>query len=350
MRIKNSKIITMKKYLLFLLLFFISLGFSGYLIFTKTANSVSATCVPSCSDYTGTCGGTTYSDWWECNNGNMCCHGSGCPSWVCEGELEPLCPAAPSNCTYLGMTDVTYNEGNNECSGKCHYSCTSGDHDRYVTKDKTVDLTPPHCCVSCSTSCTVTSWGPCSAACDGGTQTSNCGTTQDCNTQMCPPDITDFYIAKSLYSMDKNNTYTMNQTTHIPFYIVLAAQMHIYKLPIKWQVLTLHNGSCTASCTYTDNQGNLLSDVDCQWHDLGNVGAQGIQQVQPQTHGIVTYTLNCNNAGGSDTKTFQLGVKLFSWREVLRGIYDSASQFTAYTHFGFASVLDAIKAKLSLGQ
>jgi len=148
--------------------------------------------------------------------------------------------------------------------------------------------------------------------------------------------------------MDKNNTYTMNQTTHIPFYIVLAAQMHIYKLPIKWQVLTLHNGSCTASCTYTDNQGNLLSDVDCQWH--GNVGAQGIQQVQPQTHGIVTYTLNCNNAGGSDTKTFQLGVKLFSWREVLRGIYDSASQFTAYTHFGFASVLDAIKAKLSLGQ
>ena len=167
---------------------------------------------------------------------------------------------------------------------------------------------------------------------------------------MCPPDITDFYIAKSLYSMDKNNTYTMNQTTHIPFYIVLAAQMHIYKLPIKWQVLTLHNGSCTASCTYTDNQGNLLSGVDCQWHDLGNVGAQGIQQVQPQTHGIVTYTLNCNNAGGSDTKTFQLGVKLFSWREVLRGIYDSASQFTAYTHFGFASVLDAIKAKLSLGQ
>jgi len=147
--------------------------------------------------------------------------------------------------------------------------------------------------------------------------------------------------------MDKNNTYTMNQTTHIPFYIVLAAQMHIYKLPIKWQVLTLHNGSCTASCTYTDNQGNLLSDVDCQWHDLGNVGAQGIQQVQPQTHGIVTYTLNCNNAGGSDTKTFQLGVKLFSWREVLRGIYDSASQFTADTHFGFASVLDAIRARLS---
>ena len=141
----------MKRCLLFLLLFFISLAFSGYLIFTKTANSVSATCVPSCSDYTGTCGGTTYSDWWECNNGNMCCHGSGCPSWVCEDELESICPDPPTSCTYLDMTDVTYNEGNNECSGKCHYSCTFGDHDRYVTKNKTVDLTPPHCCNYCTT-------------------------------------------------------------------------------------------------------------------------------------------------------------------------------------------------------
>ncbi len=153
--------------------------------------------------------------------------------------------------------------------------------------------------------------------------------------------------------MDKNATYTMNQTTGIPFYIVLAMQMHIYKLPINWS--SLNADTCTASCTYVNKQGVRLQDGqgqenDCQFR--GNVGTTRVLtnafQVQPKTQGIVTYTLTCTG-NGSVSKTFQVGVKLFSWREVWR-VSPLGKLFMNGNQIQLASMLDAIRMRLLPGR
>ena len=154
----------MKRCLLFLLLFFISLAFSGYLIFTKTANGVGATCVPPCADYVGTCGGVTYSDWWECNGGHMCCHGQGCPSWVCLGQVATKCPDPyPYNPNYrlIGWQNVAYNLENQNCYALCLYQ----NNNSYGYTWWVGTLTPPHCCNYCTTD--GGDGGGCSDSCSG---------------------------------------------------------------------------------------------------------------------------------------------------------------------------------------
>lgn len=125
------------------------------------------------------------------------------------------------------------------------------------------------------------------------------------------PLISQFEITNFTKRTDPNGTI---------FYFILAPQMQAgYKANIAWSV----SGSqfCTAACTYTDKAGTHLPDGpgqanDCQWR--GNLSSStGNFKVQPKWQGSVHYTLTCVNGTLSDTKSFDAGIKQFSWQEAI---------------------------------